>query len=62
MEQHLERQLGQMEIRIENAEQSIDKLEEVIEKVRDRIPPWLALVMTGMGAIIGSLLTVMAKG
>ena len=61
----LHRQVGQIEGRIEANEQAIRaitdgvvRLEELIERVRDRVPPWIVWSMTAMAGLLGSLLTV----
>ena len=61
----LHRQVGQIEGRIEANEQTIRaitdgmvRFEELIERVRDRVPPWIVWSMTAMAGLLGSLLTV----
>ena len=61
----LHRQVGQIEGRIEANEkcvqslsESVVRFEELIERVRDRVPPWIVWSMTAMGGLLGSLLTV----
>jgi len=61
----LHRQVGQIEGRIEANEQAIRaitdgmvRFEELIERVRDRVPPWIVWSMTAMAGLLGSLLTV----
>jgi hypothetical protein len=61
----LHRQVGQIEGRIEANEkcvqslsESVVRLEELIERVRDRVPPWIVWSMTAMAGLLGSLLTI----
>ena len=61
----LHRQVGQLEGRIESNEngvksvaESLVRLEELIERVRDRVPPWIVWAMTVMGSLLGSALTI----
>lgn len=46
-----------MEARLEAIDKRIDKMDEVLEKVRERPPLWATWVMTVGGAVIGALVT-----
>lgn len=54
----LHEQLGHLNGRVETNSDAIKKLEDVIEKVRDRVPPWIVLLMTGMSGLLGSFITI----
>jgi len=51
-------QLGQLNGQVASNTNAINKLEDILERVRDRVPPWIVLVLTGMSGLLGSLLTV----
>jgi len=57
----VDRQLGRIEERIQGCERALHKVENTLEKVRDRVPPWVVWVTTGMGGIIGSLITLLVR-
>ena len=64
----LHRQVGQLEGRVEANEQNIKavtiehaRMEDLIDKVRDRVPPWIVWAMTAMGSILGSALTMLVN-
>ena len=56
-----ERHLGRIEERVKGCEEALNKVEGTLERIRDRVPPWIVWVMTAMGGIIGSLVTLVAK-
>lgn len=64
MDSHeFQRQLGQMEGRVESVTERLTSVEEVLERVRDRVPPWVALVLAGLSGLLGSAVTIIvAKG
>ena len=53
----MDRHLGRIEERIKGCENALNKVEDTLEQLRDRVPPWIVWAMTVMAAAIGSLLT-----
>ena len=51
-------QLGQLNGQVASNTNAINKLEDILERVRDRVPPWIVMALTGMSGLLGSLLTV----
>ena len=54
----MDRHLGRIEERIKGCENALNKVEDTLEQLRDRVPPWIVWAMTIMAAAIGSLLTI----
>ena len=54
----MDRHLGRIEERIKGCEHALNKVEDTLEQLRDRVPPWIVWAMTIMAAAIGSLLTI----
>ncbi len=53
-------QVEVLERRADASEEALQRLEDVIEKVRDRLPLWATWTMTFGGMIIGALVTFLA--
>jgi len=51
-------QLGQLNGQVASNTNAINKLEDILERVRDRVPPWVVMLLTSMSGLLGSLLTV----
>ncbi len=56
----LEAKVAVLETRVDGHETSIETLELLVEKVRDRLPVWATWTMTIGGGIIGALLTLLS--
>jgi len=48
--------------RLMSQEERTDKMEALIESMRNRLPLWATMTMTAGGATIGILVGVLAKG
>jgi len=44
------------EARIENVEQRLDKIDVILDKVRNRLPIWATLAFSALMGVIGYLL------
>jgi hypothetical protein len=51
-----------MSQRLTTQEERVDKMEDIIESLRNRLPLWATMTMTAGGATIGILVGVLAKG
>lgn len=60
MRVELTAQVEVLENRANTLEETVKRLEDVIEKIRDRLPLWATWTMTFGGMIIGALVTFLA--
>ena len=55
----LEAKVAVLQTHVEGHGAAIERLEQIVEKVRDRLPVWATWTMTIGGGIIGALVTLL---